>query len=270
MINFPLQRLSSVRYPMSTTTFGLTIVLIFLFILINLISSLENNQQINNSTDKIIIIKTIEMQSNSLIISVNNQSDTENLKINKKSVNNKNKTNQLIPIANDENVSNQLMISSNVTSKLLLDDSDNHHHQLTNSVHRSLRVKRGLIQLASMIKCVSGCEPFQYKGYGCFCGLFGSGKPVDPIDRCCLKHDHCYAMAPCHQLLLYLMPYSWDCVAPGYANCALADYSQSKDKCGFSLCECDRIFAECISKYPCPSSKAKCPYKPMVLTVYGK
>uniref|UniRef100_T1KX48 Phospholipase A2 n=1 Tax=Tetranychus urticae TaxID=32264 RepID=T1KX48_TETUR len=137
--------------------------------------------------------------------------------------------------------------------------NQNNNNDLISSVHRSLRVKRGLIQLASMIRCVSGCEPFQYKGYGCFCGLFGSGKPVDPIDKCCLKHDQCYAMAPCHQLLLYLMPYSWDCVAP-----ALTDYEQSKDKCGFSLCECDRVFAECISKYPCPSSKAKCPYKPMV------
>lgn len=51
------------------------------------------------------------------------------------------------------------------------------------SGHHSSRVKRGIIQLASMIKCVSGCKPIQYKGYGCFCGLFGSGKPVDAIDR---------------------------------------------------------------------------------------
>uniref|UniRef100_T1K5T2 Phospholipase A2 n=1 Tax=Tetranychus urticae TaxID=32264 RepID=T1K5T2_TETUR len=71
--------------------------------------------------------------------------------------------------------------------------------------HKKQRcLRNSLIQLASMIRCVSGCEPFQFKGYGCFCGLFGSGKPVDPIDNL-------------------------DCVAPGYANCALTDYEQSKD-----------------------------------------
>jgi secretory phospholipase A2 len=34
-----------------------------------------------------------------------------------------------------------------------------------------------------MIRCVSGCDPFIFKGYGCYCGLMGSGKPVDLIDR---------------------------------------------------------------------------------------
>jgi len=45
------------------------------------------------------------------------------------------------------------------------------------------RVKRSIIQLAGMIRCVSGCDPFLYKGYGCYCGYLGAGKPVDPIDR---------------------------------------------------------------------------------------
>ncbi|XP_074594956.1 uncharacterized protein LOC141850277 [Brevipalpus obovatus] len=135
------------------------------------------------------------------------------------------------------------------------------------SGHHLSRVRRGIVQLASMIKCVSGCTPIQYKGYGCFCGLFGSGKPVDAIDRCCLKHDWCYSNAPCHQFLLYLTPYSWNCPAPGYAECAYSDYAHKKNKCAFSLCECDRVFAECISRYPCPEHKAPCPYKQMVYVV---
>lgn len=89
--------------------------------------------------------------------------------------------------------SNQLSLKSN-SSKLSTrshtqtldivhqaDENDFLKHNF--SGHHSSRVKRGIIQLASMIKCVSGCKPIQYKGYGCFCGLFGSGKPVDAIDR---------------------------------------------------------------------------------------
>ena len=45
------------------------------------------------------------------------------------------------------------------------------------------RVKRSIIQLAGMIRCVSGCDPFMYKSYGCYCGYLGAGKPVDAIDR---------------------------------------------------------------------------------------
>ena len=48
-------------------------------------------------------------------------------------------------------------------------------------LHR--RVKRGVLDLASMIKCVTGCNPFMYKDYGCYCGFKGDGYPVDGIDR---------------------------------------------------------------------------------------
>ncbi|OQR76660.1 hypothetical protein BIW11_07640, partial [Tropilaelaps mercedesae] len=45
------------------------------------------------------------------------------------------------------------------------------------------RKKRSVLQLASMLKCVSGCSPLAFHGYGCFCGYMGDGSPVDPIDR---------------------------------------------------------------------------------------
>ena len=49
------------------------------------------------------------------------------------------------------------------------------------------RVKRGVISLASMIKCITGCNPWNYKDYGCYCGFQGDGYPVDGIDRFVLE-----------------------------------------------------------------------------------
>ena len=45
------------------------------------------------------------------------------------------------------------------------------------------RKKRGIMELAGMISCVTGCDPIKYKGYGCYCGYSGVGMPVDAIDR---------------------------------------------------------------------------------------
>ena len=45
------------------------------------------------------------------------------------------------------------------------------------------RGKRGAIELALIMKCVSpSCDPIDYKGYGCYCGFMGAGVPVDGID----------------------------------------------------------------------------------------
>ncbi|MFH4976091.1 hypothetical protein AB6A40_002800 [Gnathostoma spinigerum] len=54
----------------------------------------------------------------------------------------------------------------------------------------------GLANFFSMIYCrlrVNGL--IRYNGYGCYCGLGGSGTPVDGIDRCCMEHDECYNQA---------------------------------------------------------------------------
>ena len=42
--------------------------------------------------------------------------------------------------------------------------------------------KRAAWDFYAMIKCGTGCNPLVYKGYGCYCGLLGSGNTVDPID----------------------------------------------------------------------------------------
>lgn len=46
-----------------------------------------------------------------------------------------------------------------------------------------IRTKRGVLGLAGMISCITGCEPLSYKSYGCYCGIGGTGVPIDGIDR---------------------------------------------------------------------------------------
>ncbi|RWS26048.1 basic phospholipase A2 Ts-G6D49-like protein [Leptotrombidium deliense] len=59
--------------------------------------------------------------------------------------------------------------------------SNSHNSSVANTTHR--RAKRSILQLASMIKCVTGCDAMLYKGYGCYCGYSGRGVPVDLIDE---------------------------------------------------------------------------------------
>ncbi|XP_065308989.2 basic phospholipase A2 PA-12A [Dermacentor albipictus] len=125
--------------------------------------------------------------------------------------------------------------------------------------HRAgARARRSIVQLASMLKCVSGCNPLSYRGYGCFCGYMGDGTPVDHIDSCCLEHDWCYSQSPCSKLSLYLLPYDWHCLTPGLAHCAHPSSLSPHAHCGQQLCQCDLEFANCVSRYPCPRRRVSC------------
>lgn len=121
------------------------------------------------------------------------------------------------------------------------------------------RVRRDLWQLYNVISCSMPCDPLVLKDYGCYCGLGGAGLPVDPIDKCCMLHDNCYQLAPCHQSLTYFLPYNWYCIE-GRAQCVAVSSSKWSyiSSCAYSLCECDRIFSECIKSYGCPSRRAFC------------
>ncbi|XP_014475693.1 PREDICTED: basic phospholipase A2 homolog 1 isoform X3 [Dinoponera quadriceps] len=125
------------------------------------------------------------------------------------------------------------------------------------------RFKRGVIHLYNMVVCATGCNPLAYKGYGCYCGFLGSGYVIDGIDQCCKMHDWCYDATECPMFSEYFVPYYWRCYHGYKPVCAVehGDWGGS-GSCAQRLCECDRSLAECLKKYPCPTTKAVCTSSP--------
>ncbi|XP_054713894.1 basic phospholipase A2 caudoxin-like [Uloborus diversus] len=124
---------------------------------------------------------------------------------------------------------------------------------------------RSVFQLGHMIQCQTGCDPLRYRRYGCFCGFRGAGRPVDFIDNCCLTHDWCYSRLACPPFMLYVIRYAWLCRGRGNAQCTGGNYANAVfNRCAFQLCECDRVFARCISHSSCPQKKAVCWSNPFI------
>lgn len=82
---------------------------------------------------------------------------------------------------------NPMSIEKNISS---FNNNDNlkeiFNHSSSINHHR---FKRGVVGLASMIRCITQCNPLNYKDYGCYCGFQGEGYPVDAIDRYCYQMD---------------------------------------------------------------------------------
>ncbi|XP_066500681.1 phospholipase A2 [Hoplias malabaricus] len=106
-----------------------------------------------------------------------------------------------------------------------------------------------LWQFGKMIQCAQpGVNPLIYNNYGCYCGLGGSGTPIDPVDGCCEVHDKCYLNArklpecPTIVDLPYVKVYDYTC-SNSRVTC-----SGSNDKCQAAVCECDRAAARCFAE----------------------
>ncbi|NXN88526.1 PA21B Phospholipase, partial [Bombycilla garrulus] len=111
---------------------------------------------------------------------------------------------------------------------------------------------RAMWLFRKLIKCtLPDSHPLlDFNGYGCYCGLGGSGTPVDELDRCCQVHDNCYSQAEklssCTFILdnPYTKRYSYTC-SNKKITC-----SSSNDECSLFICNCDRAAAECFAKSP--------------------
>ncbi|XP_047237782.1 phospholipase A2-like isoform X1 [Girardinichthys multiradiatus] len=107
---------------------------------------------------------------------------------------------------------------------------------------------RAVWQFGKMISCAQpGVNPLAYNEYGCWCGLGGSGTPVDDVDRCCEVHDKCYQnsrkLPGCDGVLdlPYVLVYSFSC-SNKEVHCSAAN-----NKCQAAVCECDREAAHCFA-----------------------
>ncbi|NWX11558.1 PA21B Phospholipase, partial [Aegotheles bennettii] len=111
---------------------------------------------------------------------------------------------------------------------------------------------RAVLELRSMIKCtIPDSHPLlDFGDYGCYCGLGGSGTPVDELDRCCQAHDHCYEQAKKLESCKFLFDnpytewYRYTC-SKGEISC-----SSKNNECKMFICNCDRTAAMCFAKAP--------------------
>uniref|UniRef100_A0A482Z8K9 Phospholipase A2 n=1 Tax=Latrodectus hasselti TaxID=256736 RepID=A0A482Z8K9_LATHA len=87
------------------------------------------------------------------------------------------------------------------------------------------RSRRSLVKLKSMLETLTDYHATDFVNYGNYCGLGGSGDPVDPLDGCCQSHDYCYAEVQKNvcsndeKNAIYTKYYEWKETEEGDATC---------------------------------------------------
>ncbi|XP_030819862.1 phospholipase A2, membrane associated-like [Camarhynchus parvulus] len=130
-----------------------------------------------------------------------------------------------------------------------------------------LRAGGSVLELERMIRAATGRSALlSYSWYGCFCGIGGSGSPVDATDRCCQAHDCCYRRLREGSCSPLITPYSFTS-SDGNATC-----STEQSWCQRETCLCDTAVASCFAsslhsynnsyrfyfKLKCQGSKLQC------------
>ncbi|XP_074655230.1 phospholipase A2-like [Tubulanus polymorphus] len=111
--------------------------------------------------------------------------------------------------------------------------------------------KRRLDSFDEMINRLLGRSAGDFENYGNWCGLGGEGKPVDPIDECCMHHDNCYKESrtgTCRShinilKLPYFLKYEFE-VEDKVIKCL----DDETDVCPYTVCQCDRQVTNCFAE----------------------
>ncbi|GAB6020769.1 hypothetical protein CHUAL_003428 [Chamberlinius hualienensis] len=106
-----------------------------------------------------------------------------------------------------------------------------------------------------MVGYRTNLRPFSFNNYGRYCGLGGTGNPLDAVDQCCLQHDQCYIGIGGNEcntvgggLAPFVMKYQWKKLPNGTIICDESQSSDKVDTCAIKICNCDRMLTECFLK----------------------
>ncbi|KAI8489940.1 Phospholipase A2, major isoenzyme [Branchiostoma belcheri] len=124
--------------------------------------------------------------------------------------------------------------------------------------HNSSKRAKNAFYLGRLIYCATQRNPLDYSDYGCWCGLGGSGEPMDDVDRCCKEHDECYdsVIDQCGYLFPYTATYNYNCrrgqitCAPNTSGWWWNKPSKKTSMCKLAVCNCDKTLAECYARHP--------------------
>ncbi|CAJ0965862.1 unnamed protein product, partial [Ranitomeya imitator] len=150
-------------------------------------------------------------------------------------------------VCRDELWMKKLIMGSRQDEEKKQNDS---RYDIIYKVPESRPESKNLLQFRKIIKCIiPDSRPLdEYNGYGCYCGLGGSGAPVDELDKCCQIHDDCYSqyksIQNCNIIFdnPYTEFYAYSCT-DNTVTC-----KSSNNPCEMHICECDKQAALCFSK----------------------